>query len=88
MVKYIGRTNNYLLKLIKKQRHKNVSKYTVQISLAKSEQVFLCCNQLNSFNGMDLSWALRIGRKGKKGQNIWKSEQKCTKFENILKKGW
>ena len=26
-------------------------------------------------------------RKGKKGQNILKFEQKCTKFENILKKG-
>ena len=25
--------------------------------------------------------------KGKKGQNIWKFGQKCTKFENILKKG-
>ena len=27
-------------------------------------------------------------KKGKKGQNIWKFEQKYTKFENILKKGW
>ena len=26
-------------------------------------------------------------KKGKKGQNIWKFGQKCTKFENILKKG-
>ena len=27
-------------------------------------------------------------KKGKKGQNIWKySEQKCTKFEDIFKKG-
>ena len=26
-------------------------------------------------------------KKGKKGQNIWKFEQKGTKFENILKKG-
>ena len=26
-------------------------------------------------------------KKGKKGQNISKLEQKCTKFENILKKG-
>ena len=26
-------------------------------------------------------------KKGKKGQNIWKFLQKCTKFENILKKG-
>ena len=25
--------------------------------------------------------------KGKKGQNIWKFGQKCTRFENILKKG-
>ena len=25
---------------------------------------------------------------GKKGQNIWKFVQKCTKFENILKKGY
>ena len=25
--------------------------------------------------------------KGQKGQNIWKFGQKCTKFENILKKG-
>ena len=26
-------------------------------------------------------------KKGKKGQNIWKFGQKCTKFENIFKKG-
>ena len=26
-------------------------------------------------------------KKGKKGQNIRKFEQKCKKFENILKKG-
>ena len=26
-------------------------------------------------------------KKGKKGQNIWKFGQKCTKFENILKEG-
>ena len=25
-------------------------------------------------------------KKGKKGQNIWKFGQKCTKFENILKR--
>ena len=25
-------------------------------------------------------------KKDKKGQNIWKFGQKCTKFENILKK--
>ena len=29
----------------------------------------------------------KILKKGKKGQNIWKFGQKCTKFENILKKG-
>ena len=63
MVKYIDTTNNYLLNLIKKQRYKNVSKHTVRVSLAKSEQVFLCCIQLNSFSGMDLSWALEVGRK-------------------------
>ena len=26
-------------------------------------------------------------KKGKKGQNIWKFGQKCTTFDNILKKG-
>ena len=26
-------------------------------------------------------------KKDKKGQNIWKFGRKCTKFENILKKG-
>ena len=26
-------------------------------------------------------------KKGKKGHNIWKLGQKCTKFGNILKKG-
>ena len=26
-------------------------------------------------------------KKGKKGYNIWKFGQKCTKFENILKNG-
>ena len=43
MVKDIDTANNYLLKLIKKRRHKNVSTYTVQVSLAISEQV---CNLL------------------------------------------
>ena len=63
MVKYIEMTNNYLLKLIKKLRHKDVSMYTVRVSLAKSEQVFICCNQLNCFNGTDLSWVLRVRHK-------------------------
>ena len=63
MVKYIDTPNNYLLKLIKKQRHKNVSTCTVRVSLAKCEQVFLWYNQLNSFNGKDLSWAMRVGCK-------------------------
>ena len=27
-------------------------------------------------------------KKGKKGENILKFEQKCAKFKNILKKGW
>ena len=34
--------------------------YTVRVSLAKSEKVFLCCNQSDSFNGTDLFWALRV----------------------------
>ena len=29
----------------------------------------------------------KMFKKGKKGQNIWKFGHKCTKFENILKKG-
>ena len=29
----------------------------------------------------------KIVKKGKKEQNIWKFGQKCTKFDNILKKG-
>ena len=62
MIKYIDTTNNYLLKLIKKKRLKNVYIYTVPVSLANL-QVFLCCSQLNSFNGRDLSWALRVRRK-------------------------
>ena len=36
---------------------------TVRVSLNNSEKVFPCCNQLNSFNGKDLSWALRVGCK-------------------------
>ena len=63
MVKYIDKTNNYLLKLIKKHRRKNVSMDPVRVSLATSEQVFLCLNQLNSCSGTDLSWALRVGWK-------------------------
>ena len=47
----IGGYFNINCKLIEKQRHKNVSMYTFRVSLTKSEQVFLCCNQLNSFNG-------------------------------------
>ena len=60
---HIGGYFNINRKLIEKQRHKNVSMYTVRVSLTKSEQVFLCCNQLNSFNGTDLPWALRVGRR-------------------------
>ena len=63
MVKSIGTTKNYLLELIKKKRHQKVSMYTIRVYLAKSEQVFRCCIQLNSFNGTDLSWALRVERK-------------------------
>ena len=54
MVKYIHTTNNYLSQIIKKEIHKQVPMYTVRVSLAKSEQVFICCNQLNSFNETDL----------------------------------
>ena len=63
MVKYTDMIKNYLLKFIKKQRHKNMFMYTVLVSWTKSEQVFLCCNQLNCFNGTDLSWELRVARK-------------------------
>ena len=38
MVKNIDKTNNYLLKLIEKQRNTNVSMYTVPVFLAKFEQ--------------------------------------------------
>lgn len=38
MVKNIDKTNNYLLKLVEKQRNRNVSMYTVPVFLAKSEQ--------------------------------------------------
>ena len=31
--------------------------------------------------------AKKTARKGSKGKNIRKFRQKCTKFENILKKG-
>ena len=60
MLKSIETTKNYLYKLIKKKRHKNMSMYTVRVSLAKSEQVFLCYNQLNSFNATDLLWPLKV----------------------------
>ena len=60
MVKYIVTTSNYLPKVIKREIHKHVSMYTIRVSLAKSGQVFTCCNQLNSFNGTDL-----LGVKGR-----------------------
>ena len=70
MLKYIDTTNNYLLKLLKSNDTRtcddnvnDVSMYTVRVCLAKSEQVFICYNQLNSFSGIDFSWALRFGRK-------------------------
>ena len=71
MVKYIDLTNNYLLKLIKKQRHKNVPMYIVRVSLAKSEQVFICCYQLNSLKGTDLSWVLKVGSKSFYPEWFW-----------------
>ena len=61
MVKYID--------TIKKVTYSNSLKSKVtqtcifRVSLAKSEQVFLCSIQLNGFNGTDLSWMLSVGRK-------------------------
>ena len=69
MLKYIDTTNNYVLKLLKSNDTRtcdnvnDVSMYTVRVCLAKSEQVFICYNQLNSFSGTGFSWALRFGRK-------------------------
>ena len=37
--------------------------------------------------GMHAIFQKKGGGNVKKGQNIWKSGQKCTRFENILKKG-
>ena len=91
MVKYVDTTNNYFLKLIKEQRYKNVFMYTVWVSLAKFEQVFICCNQLNSFNGMDLSWVLRIGRKSfiQSDSDIFRFHLLFLKFlQMILKFSW
>ena len=91
MVKYIDTTNNYLLKLIKKQRHKNMSIYTVRVFLSKSEQVFICCNQLNSFNETNLSWALRVRHKSfiQSDSNIFRFHLLFLKFlAMILKFSW
>ena len=41
MIKYIDTTNNYLLKLIKKKRLKNVYMYTVPVSLANLARISL-----------------------------------------------
>ena len=41
MYEYFHKTNNYLLKLIKKQNCKNESLESLQVYLAKSEQVIL-----------------------------------------------
>ena len=41
------------------------------------------------FQKKDKNKAEKCQKKEQKGQNIWKLRQKCTKFENILKKdGW
>ena len=91
MVKYTDMINNYLLKFIKKQRHKNMFMYTVLVSLTKSEQVFLCCNQLNSFNGTDLSCELRVARKSliQSDANIFRFRLLFLKFlAVILKFSW
>ena len=91
MVKCTDTINNYLLKFIKKQRHKNMFMYTVLVSLTKSEQVFLCCNQLNSFNGTDMSWELRVGRNSsiQSDSNIFRFHLLFLKFlAVILKFSW
>ena len=44
MIKYIDTTNNYLLKLIKKKRLKNVYMYTVPVSLANLASIFVAIN--------------------------------------------
>ena len=54
MVKHIGTTNNYLLKLIKEQRKESI--YVHCLSICTSEQLFIFCKQLNSFNCTDLSF--------------------------------
>ena len=88
MVKYIDTTNNYLLKLIKNQRHKNMSMYTVRVFLTKSEQAFICCNQLNSFNETNLSWALRVRRKSfiQSDSNIFRFHLLFLKFLAMILK--
>ena len=49
-----------------------------------------CFGKMGHFAGLILQSKGMLAifeKKGKKGQNIWKFGQKCTKFENILKKG-
>ena len=61
---------------------------TVWLSLAKSQQVVFCYNQLNSFNGADLSWASRVGRKSfiQKDYDIFRFHLLLSKFLSMILK--
>ena len=53
------------------------------------DSYMLLCKQKN-YTGpiLEIKGMLAIfQKKGKKEQNMWKFGQKCTKFENIFKKG-
>ena len=53
--------------------------YTVRASLGKSEQLFICYNLLNCFNGTDLSWTLKVGCK-----SFVKSESDIFRFHLLF----
>lgn len=52
LVKIYWQEKQLLTQIHQKQWLKKVLLDTVQVTFAKSEQVVLCCYQLNSFNGM------------------------------------
>ena len=50
-------------------------------------KISLVSGPILEINGMRAIFRNRVEKSQKKGENIEKFEQKCTKFENILKKG-
>ena len=68
------------------KRWNPVSFYAICLYVLLSYLHYSCTEPILGSKGMLVIFQKK-GKKGQKGQNIWKFEQKYTKLENKLKKG-